>query len=189
MVCLPNTGKTIWLANRHLKNVRIFHHNITVSSLCMYYSASTLTCCCGNILIYSCNQQLHCNVNSFSRCQSTSLKHGFLSKYNIWTKVGMVIWWGWAEAESSCANIQVCQSLISQTGRTGEDQEWGNTVRQSSDSQLCFHQTLISLAAQSTATCRSVCILIQHSVVPAVSAWHSGSLCCVRSIAKATVRV
>ncbi len=50
------------------------------------------------------------------------------------------------------------------------------TVRQSSDSQLCFHPPLISLAAQSMATCGSICILTQSSVVPAVSAWHSCSL-------------
>ncbi len=36
-----------WL--KDIKNVTIFHHNITVSSLCMYYSASVLRCCHGNI--------------------------------------------------------------------------------------------------------------------------------------------
>ncbi len=73
-----------WL--RDVKNVMIFHQSIMVSSLCLYYSTSSLTRCHGNILIYSCNQQLHCNVNSFSRCQSTKLKHGFLSIYNVWTQ-------------------------------------------------------------------------------------------------------
>ncbi len=73
-----------WL--RDVKIVKIFHHSITVSSLCTYYSASMLTRCHGNILICSCDRQLHCNINSFSHWQSTSLKHGFLSKYNIWTR-------------------------------------------------------------------------------------------------------
>ncbi len=60
-----------WLTD--IKNVTIFHHNIMVSLLGMYYSASTLTCCHGNILIYNSNQQLHCNFKSFIRCQSREI--------------------------------------------------------------------------------------------------------------------
>ncbi len=50
----------------HISNELTFTFNITVSSLCVYYSTSTLQCCHGNILIYSCDRYLHCNVYSFS---------------------------------------------------------------------------------------------------------------------------